>query len=92
MKSIQVVNIPIQMIVCISTKGEMTPIRFRFEQSDQTICTVQVDRICQRKDALIGNLGVSEFVCQAMIHERMQQFALRYMHHDNCWMLWGYYT
>ena len=67
MESILCVDIPVQMISCTDTNGKITPIRFRFRDTEAgELITVTIDKILS-EDQGCNQIGVN-FSCSAVIH------------------------
>ncbi|MCR5001462.1 MAG: hypothetical protein K6A71_06675 [Lachnospiraceae bacterium] len=56
-------NYPIQLISVTSTRGDITPIRFRYENGDHEIITVSVDEVHAQKEMTIGKGGTCLLSC-----------------------------
>lgn len=83
----QNVNIPIQMISVCSTVGELTPMRFRFENEDHTIETVHVDEVLGRKDTNFNGIREIQYTCRADIGGMCKLFILKYSISTTRWRL-----
>lgn len=67
-------SIPIQMIACTDTDGKITPLRFRFKNSEGEIVSVNIEHIISI-GTLARNLGAS-FVCCSTIDGIQKQYEL----------------
>ena len=56
-------NYPIQLIAVTSTLGDITPIRFRYENGEHELVTVNVDEIHAKKEMTIGKGGSIIYTC-----------------------------
>lgn len=83
----QVLNIPIQMISCCSTAGNITPMRFRFENPDHTMETVNVDSVLAHKDVSYNGINEMVFTCQATINGIARLFTLKYNIRSHKWIM-----
>ena len=83
----QTVNIPIQLISCCSTMGDITPLRFRFELEDHSLVTVNIDKILAHKDTSFNGIREIQYTCQANIAEEMKLFTLTYNINSHKWKL-----
>ena len=59
-------NYPIQLIAVTSTLGDITPLRFRYENGEHELITVNVDEIHAKKEMTIGKGGSIIYTCASM--------------------------
>lgn len=71
-------NYPIQLIAVTSTLGDITPLRFRYENGEHEIITVNVDEIHAKKEMTIGKGGSIIYTCASAIDETKMLYQLRY--------------
>lgn len=71
-------NIPIQTFCVVSTLGDFTPLRFRFENSEHEIITVNINEVLSRKETNFAGINEIKYVCNALIDEEMKMFELKY--------------
>ncbi len=71
-------NYPIQLIAVTSTLGDITPIRFRYENGEHELVTVNVDEIHAKKEMTIGKGGSIIYTCASLIDETKTLYQLRY--------------
>ena len=71
-------NYPIQLIAVTSTLGDITPIRFRYENGEHELVTVNVDEIHAKKEMTIGKGGSIIYTCASLINETKMLYQLRY--------------
>lgn len=71
-------NYPIQLIAVTSTLGDITPIRFRYENGEHELVTVNVDEIHAKKEMSIGKGGSIIYTCASLIDETKMLYQLRY--------------
>ena len=71
-------NYPIQMFSVTSTLGDITPLRFRYENSEHEIITVNVDEIHAKKEMTIGKGGSIIYTCASLLDETKMLYQLRY--------------
>lgn len=85
METIVCVDIPVQMISCTDTNGTITPLRFRFRNSDARIITVHIDRILSstNENSSVG----ADYFCMAEIDGIEKSFRLRYSYYTREWKL-----
>lgn len=88
----QTVNIPIQMICCVSTQGEFTPIRFRFEDNEHQLVTVTVDSVLAQKNTSFNGIKEIHFTCKAIIAEVERLFVLKFNENSHRWNMFKLLT
>ena len=71
-------NYPIQLIAVTSTLGDITPFRFRYENGEHELVTVNVDEIHAKKEMTIGKGGSIIYTCASLIDETKMLYQLRY--------------
>ena len=71
-------NYTIQLIAVTSTLGDITPIRFRYENGEHELVTVNVDEIHAKKEMTIGKGGSIIYTCASLIDETKMLYQLRY--------------
>ena len=71
-------NYPIQLIAVTSTLGDITPIRFRYENSEHELVTVNVDEIHAKKEMTVGKGGSIIYTCASLLDETKMLYQLRY--------------
>lgn len=72
------VNVPVQMICGMDTTGSITPIRFRFQTAEDTIETVNVERVISRDEKNYVGIREKQFVCAAQIGGMHRILEIRY--------------
>lgn len=83
----QVLNIPIQMISCCSTVGDMQPLRFRFENEEHELITIQVDKVLAHNDTVFNGIKEIHYVCQTTVDDRIFLFILKYNISSHKWIM-----
>ena len=80
-------NIPIQMISVCSTNGELLPLRFRYEDKEHLLQTVNILETVCKKD--INYIGIEAFLytCKAMMYGKEKMFELKYTVRTHKWIL-----
>ena len=76
MESIINIDIPIQMISCTDRDGKITPIRFRFQDKNDEIVTINIESVISRK--LDTNKACTKYTCSAHVHGIQKTFVLNY--------------
>ncbi|MCR5002439.1 MAG: hypothetical protein K6A71_11680 [Lachnospiraceae bacterium] len=71
-------NYPIQLIAVTSTLGDITPLRFRYENGEHELITVNVDEIHAKKEMTIGKGGSIIYTCASMTADTKMLYQLRY--------------
>lgn len=79
-------NYPIQLIAVTSTLGDITPLRFRYENGEHELITVNVDEIHARKEMTIGKGGSIIYTCASMIDDTRMLYQLRYEIGSHKWI------
>jgi len=83
----QYVNVPVQMISVCSTVGNLTPMRFRFENEDHTLETITVDSVLGHKETNFNGIREIQYTCRATIHNTCRIFILKYSVGTTRWRL-----
>ena len=71
-------NYPIQLISVTSTRGDITPMRFRYENGDHEIITVSVDEVHAKKEMTIGKGGSIIYTCATITDDKRMLYQIRY--------------
>ena len=85
----QNLNYPIQMVCAFSTQGDIKPLRFKYEDPEHQIITVDVDNILARKEMSIGYGGSLIFTCESEIDDVKRMYELRYEIGTHKWVFSG---
>ncbi|MCR4807430.1 MAG: hypothetical protein K5857_07110 [Lachnospiraceae bacterium] len=83
------INYPIQMICVISTLGDITPIRFRYENTEHEIITINVDEVHSKKEMTIGKGGSIIFTCASSTDDVRTLYQIRYEIGTHKWIFMG---
>lgn len=81
------INIPIQMIACCSTNGEIPPLRFRYESQDHELITVNISSVLGHKNTEIAGLKEIQYTCTADINNMTKIFILKYSISTHKWKI-----
>lgn len=73
-----VLNLPIQLISSCSTQGEFTPLRFRYEDEEHNLITVQIAEILTHRENHYNGIHEIIYTCRADIYGESRLFDLRY--------------
>ena len=84
------VNVPIQMISCCNTLGDMTPMRFRYEDDEHNIITVQVIDVLSFKEINFSGNTELLYTCTANIYDMQHMFVLKYNIKSHRWLLFQF--
>ncbi len=82
-------NYPIQMFSVTSTLGDITPLRFRYENSEHEIITVNVDEIHAKREMTIGKGGSLIFTCASALDDLKMLYQVRYEIGSHKWIFMG---
>lgn len=81
------VNLPIQLISSCSTLGDITPIRFRYEDESHKLETVNIEEIINRKVSKINGIEEIIYTCKASLSGTITFFDLKYIISSHKWIL-----
>lgn len=81
------INLPVQMFSVCSTIGELTPVRFRFENEQHGIETVPISRVLTHKDTMFNGIPEIIYTCEANISGNKRIFTLVYSIRSHKWRL-----
>lgn len=83
----ETVNVPVQLECVCSTRGDLMPRWFRFEDGAHQICTVRIESVLAHKGIEYVGIRMLQYICRARIGERLRVFELRYHVADHKWIL-----
>ena len=84
------VNIPIQMLSLGDTTGRITPIRFRFQTAEETIETIEVQKVISRDEKNYVGIREKQFICSAKISDRERIMEIRYNVGSQKWTIFQF--
>lgn len=85
-------NIPIQVFCVVSTVGDLTPIRFKYETKEHEIITVHIHEVVNHMETrLAGNREIT-YTCTAEMEGQTQLFNLKYNVNLHKWILSKFLT
>ena len=84
------VNIPIQMLSLGDTTGRITPIRFRFQTAEDTIETIEVQKVISRDEKNYVGIREKQFICSAKISDRVRIMEIRYNVGSQKWTIFQF--
>lgn len=80
-------NCPVEMVSLCSLTGELTPVRFRCEEADHTVCVFRVSEVISTRE--ISHVGAEAmiFLCRADAENREHLMELKYSYRTHRWVL-----
>lgn len=75
------------MICCVSTQGEFTPMRFRFEDEEHNLTTVNVSRVLSHNVTTFNGIEEIHYTCKAPIADKEVLFDLKYTVESHKWII-----
>jgi len=73
----KVVAKPIEVISMTDIKGDITPLRLRIENEDESIQVIKIDKIIDRNhEKLAGNIKLV-FTCRSLINDTEKLFEIK---------------
>lgn len=88
----QYFNIPIQLFCVVSTLGDLTPVRFRYETAEHEIITVHISEILARKETRLAGTRELIYTCAAEVEGKQHLFYLTYHVNLHRWTLTRFLT
>ena len=80
-------DIPIQLISSCNTLGVITPLRFRYEDSEHQLTTIQIDQILSSKNISYSGIHEILFTCSAHMNGLAHIFELKYNISGHKWRI-----
>lgn len=80
-------NIPVQMIAHCAADGSMQPLRFRFEDPEHMLCTVQISEVVSSRRIEYVGIEAFLYLCKAVLDGRERMFELKYTVRTHRWVL-----
>lgn len=74
----QTLNVPIQIFCVVSTLGDFTPLKFRYEDEEHQIITVNINEILNHKETNFAGINEIRYTCNAFINNELKLFELKY--------------
>lgn len=81
-------NVPIQTIAICSTIGELKPLRFRYENEEHVIQTVDVNEVLSIKESNLAGINSLLYTCKAILDKRECLFILKYNVMTHTWIFY----
>ncbi|MGH4122272.1 MAG: hypothetical protein ACREV6_05020 [Clostridium sp.] len=83
----KVIAKPIEMVAWTDTKGNISPVRFKITNKDESNSVVKIDKvICVEKEKLAGN-NMLVYKCQSVINGADKLYEIKYELNTCRWML-----
>lgn len=73
-----IINLPIQMIASCSTQGEFTPLRFRYEDEEHNLVTVQIAAVLTHRVDRYNGIQEIVYTCRANLFGESRMFDIKY--------------
>lgn len=80
-------NIPIQLISACSTKGELTPLWFRYENEEHGIETIRIEKVVSTKEERYCGMDYIGYICWTELEGHLHLVELRYSISSHQWKL-----
>ncbi|WP_069999456.1 hypothetical protein [Cellulosilyticum sp. I15G10I2] len=80
-------NKPIEAISKFNSLGEITPLKIRLENDDQSFVTSTINSIIYVKDNNYAGINTIDYGCKICIEDREQLLELRYFVSDHKWTI-----
>jgi len=76
--NLKVVAKPIEVISMTDTKGNITPLRMRIEQEDESVQVIKIDKIIDRAHEKHAGNNNLVFTCRSLIDDTEKVFEIKY--------------
>ena len=84
------VNIPVQMFSMGDTTGRITPIRFRFQTAEDTIETIEIQKVISRDEKNYVGIREKQFICSAKVSDQERIMEIRYNVGSQKWTIFQF--
>ena len=74
----KVVAKPIEVIAMTDTKGNITPLRLRIAQEDESVQVIKIDKIIDRTHEKHAGNAMLVYTCQSLIGNFEKRYELKY--------------
>lgn len=88
----QTFNIPIQVFCVVSTIGDLTPVRFKYETDEHQIITIFISEVISHKETRLAGTREIIYTCSANIDGTVQLFNLKYNVNLHRWIFARFLT
>ena len=83
----ELINVPLQVIVHCEAGGDLRPLRFRYEDENHAVHTVQIEQITDsRKSSFVG-IDAIHYICKGKEQGREHLYELKYTVNTHKWVL-----
>ncbi|NLF80235.1 MAG: hypothetical protein GX572_03475 [Clostridia bacterium] len=87
-KLMSALNLPVEMISLCNDRGELKPLRFRYQDRRQQPHVVHVDEVLESKELNFVGVQVYQYLCRARLASGKEiLFELRYTIKNHYWVL-----
>ncbi len=83
----QTLNIPVQLISSCSTLGDFRPLRFRYEDENHALHTVEVEDVLASKLSKVAGTECLIYTCTAHVNDCLKIFTLKYYVRSHKWSI-----
>ena len=80
-------NIPIQVLSCCSADGQFQPLRFRFEDEEHRLHTVQILEVVDVRNVTYVGIEAFRYLCKAEEDGTRHLYELNYAIRAHRWSL-----
>ncbi len=80
-------NLPIQVIVHCDAGGELRPLRFRYEDGQHRLHTVQIDQVADSREVEFVGIAAILYLCKAKAEGKEHLYELKYTIQTHKWVL-----
>lgn len=80
-------NLPIQMIFACNTDGTIRPIRFRYEDKEHNLISVDVTEVRTINEIHYAGIEILSCICKAVVENAEKMFEVRYFIKTHKWVL-----
>ena len=80
-------NLPIQAIVHCDSQGELRPLRFRYEDPQHQIHTVQIEQVTDSRKVEFVGIEAILYLCKAQVDGKEHLYELKYTVQTHKWVL-----
>jgi len=77
-ESLKIVAKPIEVISLTDIKGNITPLRMRIEQEDESVQVIKIDKIIDRTHEKLTGNNELVFTCRSLIDDTEKVFEIKY--------------
>ena len=76
--NMKVVSKPIEVISMTDIKGNITPLRLRIGQEDESVQVIKIDKIIDRVNEKLAGNNKLVFTCRSLINNTEKVFEIKY--------------